>query len=99
MGPVKDPVSGSNSQPLFATAHPRSGASFSCTVVAQNQGHESFFAVGNRQSGSADSAHVREYRGVFYRQHQLRRAGIGRTRNIVKLLKRLAFCLTDKKKN
>jgi hypothetical protein len=32
-GPVKDPVSDSDSQPLFADAHPGSGASFSSTVA------------------------------------------------------------------
>ena len=30
-----DPVSYSDSQPLFATVHPGSGASFSCTVAAR----------------------------------------------------------------
>jgi hypothetical protein len=34
-GPVLEPVSDSDSQPLFATAHPGSGASFSCIVMAQ----------------------------------------------------------------
>jgi len=33
LGPGRDPVGGSNSQPLFATAHPGSGASFLCTVL------------------------------------------------------------------
>ena len=32
LGPVQDPVGDSDSQPLFSTAHPGSGASFSCTV-------------------------------------------------------------------
>jgi hypothetical protein len=34
LGPVKAPVDGSNSQPLFATGYPDSGASFSCIVVS-----------------------------------------------------------------
>jgi hypothetical protein len=34
-GPVQDPASDSDSQPLFATAQPDSGASFSCTVAAR----------------------------------------------------------------
>jgi hypothetical protein len=29
LGPVQDPVSGSDSQPLFSAAHPGFGASFS----------------------------------------------------------------------
>ncbi|MEN8757559.1 MAG: hypothetical protein ABF303_03770 [Desulfobacterales bacterium] len=35
LGPVQDPVSDSDSQPLFATAHQSSGASFSFTVAAR----------------------------------------------------------------
>jgi hypothetical protein len=35
--PGKDPVSGSNSQPLFSTGYPGSGASFSSTIAARNK--------------------------------------------------------------
>jgi hypothetical protein len=34
LGPVQDPVDGSNNQPLFSIAHPDSGASFSGTIAA-----------------------------------------------------------------
>jgi hypothetical protein len=44
-GPVEDSVDGSNSQPLFPAAHPGSGASFSCTVVARR--HE--YLTGTKQ--------------------------------------------------
>ena len=33
VGPIQDPLSGSDSQPLFATAHPGSGAPFLGMVV------------------------------------------------------------------